>query len=47
MRELNFDDGLVTYTVNGKCQVSFNPTDSNFVEKLYLAFEDLAKKQDG
>lgn len=47
MRELNFDDGLVTYTVNGKCQVSFNPTDSNFVEKLYLAFEDLDKKQDG
>lgn len=47
MRELNFDDGLVTYTVNGKCQVSFNPTDSNFVEKLYLAFEDLDKKQEG
>ena len=47
MQELNFGDGLVTYTVNGKCEVSFNPTDSNFVGRLYLAFEDLDKKQEG
>lgn len=47
MQELNFGDGLATYTVNGKCEVSFNPTDSNFVERLYLAFEDLDKKQEG
>lgn len=47
MQELNFGDGLVTYAVNGKCEVSFNPTDSNFVERLYLAFEDLDKKQEG
>lgn len=45
--ELNFGDGLVTYTINGKCDVSFNPTDSNFVERLYLAFEELDKKQEG
>lgn len=45
--ELNFGDGLVTYTINGKCDVSFNPTDSNFVEQLYLAFEELDKKQEG
>lgn len=46
MKELNFDSGLVTYSLNGKCEVSFNPTDSNFVERLYNAFEDLDKKQD-
>ena len=46
MKELNFDTGLVTYDLNGKCEVSFNPTDSNFVERLYSAFEDLDKKQE-
>ena len=46
MKELNFDSGLVTYSLNGKCEVSFNPTDSNFVERLYSAFEDLDKKQE-
>ena len=47
MKELNFESGLVTYSLNGKCEVSFNPTDSNFVERLYSAFEELDKKQDG
>ena len=46
VKSLNFESGLVTYNINGKCQVSFNPTDSNFVERLYLAFEDLDKKQE-
>ncbi|MEE0703076.1 MAG: hypothetical protein UCL14_01130 [Collinsella sp.] len=46
MKELNFDSGLVTYSLNGKCEVSFNPTDSNFVERLYSTFEDLDKKQE-
>lgn len=35
MKELNFESGLVTYSLNGKCEVSFNPTDSNFIERLY------------
>ena len=47
MKELNFDSGLVTYSLNGKCEVSFNPTDTNFVERLYSAFEELDKKQEG
>ena len=47
MKELNFDSGIVTYSLNGKCEVSFNPTDSAFVEKLYSAFEELDKKQEG
>ena len=45
MKELNFDTGLVTYDLNGKAEVTFNPSDSNFVERLYSAFEDLDKKQ--
>lgn len=46
MKELNFESGLVTYSINGKCEVTFNPTDSNFVERLYSAFEELDKKQE-
>ena len=46
MKELNFESGLVTYSINGVCEVSFNPTDSNFVERLYTTFEELDRKQD-
>ena len=28
MKDLIFDTGLVTYNINGKCEFSFNPTDS-------------------
>lgn len=47
MQELKFETGLVTYDLNGKCEVTFNPSDSNFVERLYAAFEDLDRKQEG
>lgn len=47
MKELSFDSGLVTYALNGKCEVTFNPTDSNFAERMYSAFEELDKKQEG
>ena len=43
---LNFETGLATFTVNGKAEVSFNPTDSNFVSRLFDAFGELAKKQE-
>lgn len=46
MKELVFDSGLVTYKINGAVEVSFNPADTAFVEKLYNAFEDLETKQD-
>lgn len=46
MKELNFESGLVSYSLNGKCEVSFNPTDSNFAERIFSAFEDLDKKQE-
>lgn len=47
MADIHFEDGIVTYNINGKYEISFNPTDSNFVERLYSAFEELDKKQDG
>lgn len=46
MKELVFDTGRVTFSVNGACEVSFNPTDSEFVKRLFDAFETLDKKQD-
>lgn len=46
MPELNFDTGVVNFSVNGKCEISFNPTDSAFIEKLFGAFDDLDKRQD-
>lgn len=46
MKELVFDTGRVTFIVNGACEVSFNPTDSEFVKRLFDAFDTLDKKQD-
>ena len=46
MKELNFDTGLVTFSVNGACEVSFNPTDSAFVKRLFDAFDYLDQKQE-
>lgn len=46
MENLNFDNGLKTYCVNGVREITFNPTDSAFVEKIFDAFDELDKKQD-
>ena len=46
MKELNFETGLVTYKVNGKAEISFNPGDVGFVERLFNTFDSLAKRQD-
>lgn len=46
MKELNFDSGLVTYSLNGKCEVTFNPTDSTFVERIFKTFDALDKRQE-
>lgn len=46
MPEIKFDTGLVTYSLNGKCDVTFNPTDSAFVERLFRVFDALDKKQE-
>lgn len=46
MKKLSFDTGVETYDLNGKVSVSFNPTDSGFVEKLMDAFDSLRSKQE-
>ena len=46
MPELKFDTGLASYSLNGKCEVWFNPTDSDFVKRLFDAFDYLDKKQE-
>lgn len=46
MKELSFESGIVSFSLNGKCEVSFNPTDSAFVEKLFNAFDTLDKRQE-
>lgn len=46
MKELGFETGLVSYSLNGKCEIAFNPTDSNFVKRLFDAFEFLDGKQE-
>lgn len=46
MAEIKFETGLVTYNINGVCEICFNPTDSAFVERLFNAFDTLDKKQE-
>jgi len=46
MKELSFSTGLVTYSINGAVQIVFNPTDSNFVERLFNVFNSLDEKQE-
>ena len=45
-KALSFATGLVTYDLNGKVELTFNPTDSAFVERLFNTFDELDKKQE-
>lgn len=45
-RQLNFETGLVSFSVNGGLEITFNPTDSAFVEKLFNAFDTLDGRQE-
>ena len=41
-RALSFDNGLVSFEVNGiPDAVRFNPTDTDFFRRLYATFEDI------
>ena len=46
MKELVFDSGVVSYSLNGKCEVSFNPADRVFAERFYSAVDEMGKLQD-
>lgn len=45
MNTLNFETGIVTFSVNDTAEVSFNPTDSYFGYRLFETFEKLDEKQ--
>ena len=46
MQELNIATGLKEYNINGKCKVLFNPTDLNFINRVFDAFNELDKKNE-
>lgn len=41
MPELKINDGRVTYSLNGKTEISYNPTDIFFIEKIFNLFNFL------
>lgn len=43
---LQIADGIVSYTINDKATIAFNPTDAAFVEQLFNTFDTLDKRQD-
>ena len=45
MGEIRFSTGVVTYNINGCCEVAFNPTDGGFAQRLAGVFSTLDKKQ--
>lgn len=45
-KSIQLDLGIVTYKLNDACEISFNPTDAAYVERIYNTFEELDKKQE-
>lgn len=46
MRELNFNSGIESFSVNGvKNALRFNPTDIELLRKIYVSMKDLESKQ--
>lgn len=43
---IKFDNGLREYSLNDAVTVRFNPTDMNFIQRVYDAFESMDKRQD-
>lgn len=46
MKELSFDTGLVSYNLNGKCEVRFNPADEMFFNRFFDALDTLTGIQE-
>lgn len=44
MGVLNFETGRKTYTVNGNCEISFDPADISFVNRLFDLLEQMEKE---
>lgn len=46
MKTLNFDTGIVTYSLNDKCEININPTDSMLVGRLIGLVDRLDEKRE-
>ena len=46
MAEIQFETGVVSYSLNGKVDVRFNPMDSAFLERLFSTFDALDQKRE-
>ena len=46
MPEIRFETGIVLFKLNDATEVSFNPTDSAFVEQIFNTFDELDRKQE-
>lgn len=46
MNTLTIDTGEQTFSLNGKVDITFNPSDANFIRTLYDAFSALGKRQE-
>ena len=46
MEKLNISTGIKEYSLNDKVSVWFNPTDADFMTRVFDTFEALEKKQD-
>lgn len=45
-KALQFDTGVVEYTVNDTATIAFNPTDASFADKFYETIQQLEAKQE-
>lgn len=45
-KALNFETGLIEYTINGTAKVSFNPTDADFADRFYTTLTEMEAQQD-
>ncbi len=45
MNTLKIDTGEQSFSLNGDCEVHFNPSDATFIKTLYNAFSTLEKMQ--
>lgn len=46
METFKFESGIKEFEVNGSIVLRFNPTDSEFISRLFEAFDTLDKKQE-
>lgn len=45
MTNIQINDGLQTFSLNGKCEITYNPTDMDFIDEIYTMLEKLDAQQ--